>query len=84
MELRSLAGTVQCLEAGLGVGFISDLALTDQLTALRLPALTRRRRFFLSHKLRHESILPVVEAILRYAGQAAGNTKKIDADKIIS
>ena len=70
MELRSLAGTVQCLEAGLGVGFISDLSLTDRLTALRLPALTRRRRFFLSHKLRHESMLPVAEAILRFAGQA--------------
>jgi DNA-binding transcriptional LysR family regulator len=70
MELRSLAGTVQCLEAGLGVGFISDLSLTARLTALRLPALTRRRRFFLSHKRRHESILPVAEAILRFAGQA--------------
>lgn len=69
MELRSLAGAVQCLEAGLGVGFISDLSLTDRLLALRLPALARRRRFFLAHKLSHESVLPVAEAILRFAGQ---------------
>ena len=81
MELRSLAGMVQCLEAGLGVGFISDLSLNDRLTALRLPALTRRRRFYLSHKLRRENVLPVAEAILRFAAQSLpANTKKLDAD----
>lgn len=69
MELRSLAGAVHCLEAGLGVGFISDRSLTDRLTVLRLPALTRRRRFYLTYKTRHESVVPLVDAILRFAGQ---------------
>lgn len=67
MELRSVAGAVQCLEAGLGVGFISDLSLTDRLTALRIPQLTRRRRFFLVHKRSHEKITPFTEAILQFA-----------------
>lgn len=72
MELRSVAGAVQCLEAGLGVGFISDLSLTEGLAALRLPQLTRRRRFYLTHRRRNESILPVAEAILRFAAQRPG------------
>lgn len=67
MELRSVAGAVRCLEAGLGVGFISDLSLTDRLTALRLAPLTRRRRFFLAYRRKSEKMAPFVEAILQFA-----------------
>ncbi|MFO1526530.1 MAG: LysR family transcriptional regulator [Turneriella sp.] len=68
MELRSVAGAVQCLEAGLGVGFISDLSLTPGLAALRLPQLTRRRRFFLTHRRNAEKIAGIAGAILQFAG----------------
>ncbi len=68
MELRSVAGAVRCLEAGLGIGFISDLSLTDRLTALRVAQLTRRRRFYLAYKRKSEKMAPFVEAILQFAG----------------
>ncbi len=67
MELRSVAGAVQCLEAGLGIGFISDLSLTERLTALRVAQLTRRRRFFLAYRRKSEKMAPFVEAILQFA-----------------
>jgi DNA-binding transcriptional LysR family regulator len=70
MELRSVAGVVRCLESGLGVGFISNLSLTENLTVLNLPQLMRTRRFYLTHKKQHESIAPITDAILRYAGKA--------------
>lgn len=70
MELRSVAGVVRCLESGLGVGFISNLSLTPQLSVLNLPQLMRTRRFYLTHKKQHESIAPIADAILRYAGRS--------------
>lgn len=69
MELRSVAGVVRCLESGLGVGFVSNLSLTENLAVLNLPQLMRTRRFYLTHKKQHESILPITDAILRYAGR---------------
>lgn len=69
MELRSVAGVVRCLESGLGVGFISNLSLTHDLTVLNLPLLMRKRRFYLTYKKQHESIAPIADAILRYAGR---------------
>jgi DNA-binding transcriptional LysR family regulator len=68
MELRSVAGVVRCLEEGLGVGFISNLSLTAKLTALRLPQLARRRRFFLTHKRKNAELAPILDAILQFAG----------------
>lgn len=67
MELRSVAGAVRCLEAGLGIGFISDLSLTERLTALRVAQLTRRRRFFLAYRRKSEKMAPFVESILQFA-----------------
>ncbi len=67
MELRSVAGAVRCLEAGLGIGFISDLSLTDRLMALRAPQLTRRRRFYLAYERKSEKMAPFVEVILQFA-----------------
>jgi DNA-binding transcriptional LysR family regulator len=66
MELRSVAGVVRCLEAGLGVGFISDLSLTEKLIPLRLPELSRNRKFYLVHKKKHEKIAAVIDAILQF------------------
>lgn len=67
MELSSVAGAVHCLEAGLGIGFISALSLKPGLTALRLPALVRKRRFYVTYRKNHERALPIVEAILANA-----------------
>lgn len=67
MELSSVAGAVHCLEAGLGIGFISALSLKPGLTPIRVPALVRRRRFYVSYRKNHERALPIVEAILANA-----------------
>ncbi len=67
MELRSVAGVVRCLEAGLGVGFISNLSLTDKLIPLGVTELSRRRKFYLTHKKNNEKILPIGDAILQFA-----------------
>lgn len=73
IELRSLAGVVQCLEAGLGVGFISDLSLTSRLAPLYIPKLKRKRRFFLAQAKHNDSMQNVGEAILHFAaGHGAG------------
>ncbi len=67
MELSSVAGAVRCIEAGLGIGFISALSLKPGLSAIRLPALVRKRRFYVTHRRNHEKALPIVEAILANA-----------------
>lgn len=67
MELRSVAGVVRCLEAGLGVGFISNLSLTDKLIPLGGAELSRRRKFYLTHKKKNDKIQPVADAILQFA-----------------
>lgn len=67
MELRSVAGVVRCLEAGLGVGFISNLSLTDKLIPLGVAELSRRRQFYLAHKKKNVKIRPVADAILQFA-----------------
>jgi DNA-binding transcriptional LysR family regulator len=67
MELRSVAGVVHCLEAGLGVGFISNLSLTEKLIPLRITELSRRRKFYLTYKKKNEKIAQVSAAILQFA-----------------
>ena len=76
MELSSVAGAVRCLEAGLGIGFISALSLTPNLAPIRLPALVRKRRFYITHRKSHEHALPIVEAILAHASPVGETTQK--------
>jgi len=65
MELRSLSGVVNCIEAGCGVGFISDLSVTPQLQKINLPELARTRKFFISFRQEYRNQLkPVIDAIL--------------------
>lgn len=71
MELSSVAGAVRCLEAGLGIGFISALSLKPGLAPIRLPLLIRKRRFYITHRKNHERALPIVEAILATASPGA-------------
>lgn len=66
MELSSVAGAVRCIEAGLGIGFISALSLKPGLSAIRLPSLVRKRRFYVTHRRSHEKALQIVEAILAH------------------
>ncbi|MBV6494305.1 MAG: HTH-type transcriptional regulator GltC [Turneriella sp.] len=66
MEFRSVPGLVRCIEEGLGVGFISRLSLTEKLIALPIPELTRKRRFYLTYKKKHQDLLPITEAVLGF------------------
>jgi len=66
MELRSVAGVVHCLEHGLGVGFISNLSLTEKLSPLKIAGLSRKRSFYLSVKRRHKRVADVVAGVLSY------------------
>jgi len=67
MELRSLSGVVNCIEAGCGVGFISDLSVTPHLQKINLPELARERKFFVSfrHEYRNQ-LKPVIDAIMSF------------------
>lgn len=69
MELRSLAGVVSCIEAGLGVGFISELSLTHKLARLPLTALERKRKFYLTHKKNRTALKAVSDVILSLAAE---------------
>ncbi len=68
MELRSVESVIQSLEAGLGVGFLSELALRGRLRALPLAELNVERRFFLSTRPdAPPGLLQLCEAFKQYA-----------------
>jgi LysR family transcriptional regulator, transcriptional activator of the cysJI operon len=67
MELRSVSGVVHCLEAGLGVGFISNLSLTTKLRILPIQELASRRKFYLTYRIQNRTIGPVLDEIINYA-----------------
>jgi len=69
MELRSLSGVVSCIEAGLGIGFISELSLTNKLARLSLSALERKRKFYLTHKKNRTALKAVSDVILSLAAE---------------
>ncbi|EPG75422.1 LysR substrate-binding domain protein [Leptospira fainei serovar Hurstbridge str. BUT 6] len=50
MELRSVESVIKSLEAGLGIGFLSEYSLNDRLRKIDLPELAAERKFFLCHR----------------------------------
>ncbi|MES0491397.1 MAG: LysR family transcriptional regulator [Leptospirales bacterium] len=54
MEVRSLAGMVKNIEAGLGVGFVSSLVKSEKLRMVGPQQLTYKRKFFLAVRNKRE------------------------------
>jgi len=54
MEVRSLAGMVKNIEAGMGVGFVSSLVKSEKLFMIGPGQLTYKRKFFLAVRRKRE------------------------------
>ncbi|AOP32986.1 LysR family transcriptional regulator [Leptospira tipperaryensis] len=50
MELRSVESVIKSIEAGLGIGFLSEYSLSAKLRMIPISELIAERKFFLSHK----------------------------------
>ncbi len=50
MELRSLQGVIRSVEAGLGIGFLSEVCLTQKLRPLPFAELVAERQFYFSYR----------------------------------
>lgn len=50
MELRSIDSIINCVEAGLGIGFISSYALNKKIRRLNVPLLFAEREFLIAYK----------------------------------
>ncbi|MBM9577809.1 LysR family transcriptional regulator [Leptospira sp. 201903070] len=50
MELRSVESVIKSVEAGLGIGFLSEYSLSPKLRMISIPELIAERSFFLCHK----------------------------------
>ncbi|MCB1178607.1 MAG: LysR family transcriptional regulator, partial [Leptospiraceae bacterium] len=50
MELRSVESVIKSVEAGLGIGFISEYSLNNKLKVIPIDNFSVERKFFISHK----------------------------------
>ncbi|EQA37303.1 LysR substrate-binding domain protein [Leptospira inadai serovar Lyme str. 10] len=74
MELRSVESVIKSIEAGLGIGFLSEYSLNDRLRKIDLPELTAERKFFLCHR---KFIRPGLSLLMEEIAAAASDfTKK--------
>ena len=64
MELRSIESVIKSLEAGVGVGFLSELALSPRLQRLELPELFAERDFYFCFRKTRPGMVALVEAIM--------------------
>lgn len=70
MEVRSLGSVIRSVEAGLGVGFLSDLSLSPKLRILDIPELTARRDFyFCTRPDPGKGLLFIIEWMRNWAAQ---------------
>lgn len=53
MELRSLQGVIRSIEAGLGLGFLSEFCLTPKLRTLPFTELNTERDFYFAYRRHH-------------------------------
>ncbi len=60
MELRSVESVIRTVEAGLGVGFLSELSLNSRLKALSVSELIAQRRFFFCYREHHRRGIPAL------------------------
>ena len=64
MELRSVESVIKSLEAGVGVGFLSELALSPRLARLELPELFAERDFYFCFRKSRPGMVALVEALM--------------------
>lgn len=64
MELRSLESVLRSLETGVGIGFLSELAISGKLTPLPLKELYAERDFFFCYRRSRPGMAAVAEAIM--------------------
>ncbi len=68
MVLRSLISLIKSVEAGIGIGFISNLAVNENLAVLPLKRLTCERQFYLKYReARKPLIEPFVKEMISYS-----------------
>lgn len=75
MELRSLQGVIRSIEAGLGIGFISEFCLTPKLKRLPFAELIAEREFYFSYRRHHRPGLNLlIDELERYTeiGKVSG------------
>lgn len=60
MELRSLESVLRSIEAGLGIGFISDSSLNTKLKVLDISSLHIERTYYIIHHRHPKSGLPLL------------------------
>lgn len=71
MELRSLQGVIRSIEAGLGIGFISEFCLTNKLRTLPFEELIAERKFYFSYRRHHRPGLNLlIEELEKHTNQA--------------
>ncbi|RHX83177.1 LysR family transcriptional regulator [Leptospira stimsonii] len=74
MELRSVESVIKSVEAGLGIGFLSEYSLSSKLRMIPIQELIAERKFFLCHK---KSIRPglsqLAEELVRESRERFGS-----------
>lgn len=69
MELRSLQGVIRSVEAGLGIGFLSEICLTPKLRPLPFAELVAERQFYFLYRRHGRPGLSVlIEEIEKHTG----------------
>lgn len=66
MELRSMESILRSLEANLGVGFISEFAISSRLLSLDIPELTAERKFYICHRRLRPGLDHLIAAIRKF------------------
>ncbi len=79
MELRSIESVIKSVEAGIGVGFLSELALSPRMRALPLPALCADRDFFVCFRTRRAGMAALTEALVGALPVTIGGTDTSDS-----
>ncbi|PJZ70515.1 LysR family transcriptional regulator [Leptospira perolatii] len=64
MELRSVESVIKAIEAGLGIGFLSEYSLSSKLKVIPIEELVTERKFFLCHKKQPRKGLSLLRELL--------------------
>jgi LysR family transcriptional activator of glutamate synthase operon len=57
MEIRSLNSLLKCVEAGIGIGFISNLSISDKVQTLEFENLHCPRKFYIHYRKKRKAAL---------------------------
>ncbi len=70
MELRSVESVIKSLEAGLGIGFLSEYTLSPKLKKIPIPDWITERKFYLSYRKKtHPGLVLLAEEIYARRGK---------------